>query len=156
LEGQLLGCIEESEARVVVVTAPPGAGKSRLRHEFLRRVERQSTPVTALCGLGELLSAGTSYGLLARAILALARVRGGDPPQQQPDRLRERIGRHVGAADRPRVVAFIGELCGVAFPDEETPLLKAARQDPRAMPGRLRQAALDWLAAECQDQPVLL
>jgi tetratricopeptide (TPR) repeat protein len=156
LEGQLTGCIEESDARAIVVTAPPGAGKSRLRHEFLRRVARRDPPVTVLCGLGELLNSGAAYGILGRAILGLAGVSGSDAPEDQRRKLRERIGMHVDAADRERVVVFVGELCGVPFPDEASPLLRAARQDLRGLPDRLRQAALDWLAAECRAAPVLL
>jgi hypothetical protein len=38
LELVLAGCIEDATPRAVLVTASPGTGKSRLRHEFLRRV----------------------------------------------------------------------------------------------------------------------
>ena len=34
LEGTLSSCIDESSPRAILVTAAPGLGKSRLRHEF--------------------------------------------------------------------------------------------------------------------------
>jgi hypothetical protein len=67
LEAQLSSCIAESEARAILVTAPPGVGKSRLRHEFLRRVEQRSESITVLLGRGDLMSAGAPLGVLEQA-----------------------------------------------------------------------------------------
>ena len=156
LEAQLSGCIEDGEARLALVTAPPGVGKSRLRHELLRRVERRSEPITVLLGRGDLLSAGVAYGMVGRAIRRLCGLSGSEPPEVQREHLRQRIGEHVAPAEQERVRVFLGELCGIQFPDEESPLLRAARKDPKGWPERLRRAALDWLAAECQAAPVLL
>lgn len=61
LEAQLRGCEEESQARAVLVSAPPGTGKSRLRHEFLRRVEKRGAEVKIFAGRGDLTSAGIPY-----------------------------------------------------------------------------------------------
>ncbi len=41
LESRLEQCIEERAPRAVLVTAPPGTGKSRLRQEFLARVREE-------------------------------------------------------------------------------------------------------------------
>jgi len=54
------------------------------------------------------------------------------------------------------VVAFMGELSGVPFPDEHDVRLRAARQDPLLMSDQLTEAALDFLRAECAERPVLL
>lgn len=156
LEAQLSGCIEDGEARLALVTAPPGVGKSRLRHELLRRVERRSEPITVLLGRGDLLSAGVAYGMLGRAIRRLCGLAGSEPPEVQREHLHQRIGEHVAPAEQERVRLFVGEICGLQAPADEPPLLRAARQDPKGWPERLRRAALDWLAAECQAAPVLL
>jgi hypothetical protein len=159
LEAQIAGCVEESEARVVIVTAPPGAGKSRLRHELLRRIERKGEPVTLLAGRGDAMSAGAPYGILAAAIRGLAGVSGGEPLEEQRALLRARVGQHVAPvnpAERERVVRFVGELCGVPYPDEGLPMLQTARQEPKIMGDCLRRAVLDWLAAECTAGPVLV
>jgi tetratricopeptide (TPR) repeat protein len=156
LEGLFTGCVEESEARAVLVTAPPGAGKSRLRHELLRRIERRGEPVTILAGRGDAMSAGAPYGVLAAAIRALAEVGSDAAPEEQRCLLRSRVGQHVAEADHERVVRFIGELCDVPFPDEGMPMLRAARHEPKIMGDCLRRAVLDFLAAECGAGPVLI
>ena len=155
LEALFAGCVEESEARAVLVTAPPGVGKSRLRHELLRRIERRGPPVTLLAGRGDAMSAGAPYGVLAAAIRALAGVEVDAPPLEQQRLLHERVGRHVADADRERVVRFVGELCNVPFPDEGLAMLRAARHEPKIMGDCLRRAVLDFLAAECGAGPVL-
>src|SRR5262249_47499190 len=112
LESLLTGCIEESQARVVLITAPPGIGKSRLRHEFLRRVEKRSDPVTVLLGRGELLNAGAAYGMVARTIRKLCEISGSEAPVVQQERLRQRILQHVPAKEQESTFLFLGELCG--------------------------------------------
>jgi hypothetical protein len=155
LEAQLASCIEESEARAVLVTAPPGAGKSRLLHELLRRIDKRGEPVTLLTGRGDAWSAGAPYGILAAAIRGLSGVSGGEPRADQRDLLRARVGKHVAPAERERVVRFVGEMCDIPFSDEGMPMLQAARQEPKIMGDSLRRAALDWIAAECAARPLL-
>lgn len=156
LELQLAGCIEDSEARAVVITAPPGIGKSRLRHEFLRRLDKRDEPVTVLLGRGDMMSAGASYEILASAIRRLSGLTGAESGEVQRERLRARLGEHVAAADRERVVLFVGELCNARFSDEGILMLQAARQDPKIMRERVRRAVLDFFAAECAVAPVLV
>ena len=156
LEMQLSSCIEESEARVILITAPPGIGKSRLQHEFLRRLEQRSEPVTVLLSRGDLMNPGAPLGILEQAVRRLCGLYGGDPAAAQQTRLRARIGAHVGPEDRERVILFLGELCNISFPVEQRPLLIAAQQDPKIMQLQVRQAFVDWLRAECRFAPVLL
>lgn len=156
LAAQLSSCIDESEPRVVLVTAPPGVGKSRLRHEFLRRVEQRSESVTVLLGRGEMITAGASYGVLRSAVHKLCGVSGGEPLDIQRARLRSRIGRHVAVGDSERVCQFVGELANIPPAEEGLPMLQAARQDPKIMNDCVRRAFLDFLAAECAAAPLLL
>lgn len=156
MEAQLAACIEESEARVVLFTASPGIGKSRLRHEFIRRVEKRSEPLTLLRGRGDMMSAGAPYGILRTAIHKLCGISGSEPLDRQREHLRSRIAQHLAESDQDRVVLFIGELCNVPFAEAGQPMLQAARQDPKIMRDCLRRALLDWLAAECAAAPVLL
>ena len=156
LESQLTAAIEDSEARVVLFTAPPGAGKSRLRHEFLRRVEKRSEPVTVLLGRGDMMSAGAPYGILRAAVQKLCGISGSESLDIQRERLRSRVSQQLAVADCDRVVWFVGEMCNVPFPEEGKPMLQAARQDPKMMRECLRRALLDFLAAECIAAPILL
>lgn len=156
LEGELSGCIAESEARVTLVTAPPGAGKSRLRHEFLRLLPARHAAVTLLLGRGDILCAGAPYAILKDAVLRLCQISGSESPEQQRQQLQERIGQHLRETDRERIVTFIGELCGVRFPDAGQPMLQLARQDPKLMREHIRRAFLDLLAAEIRHAPLLV
>lgn len=156
LESMLSGSIDESDARAVLVSAPPGAGKSRLRHEFMRRLELRSEPVTLLLGRGDLLDAGAAYRMLARAIRTLCSISGSEPPSEQRARLQRMVQKHLSPEDSPRVVPFVGELCGVPFASEDYPLLAEARQAPKTLPDKLRRACLSWLAAACDAAPVLI
>ena len=52
----------------VLVTAPVGFGKSRLRHELLRRLRRQATPPEVLIGQGDSVTAGSPFAIIAQAI----------------------------------------------------------------------------------------
>ncbi|WP_437592968.1 protein kinase domain-containing protein [Sorangium sp. So ce1000] len=171
LEAQLAACIEEPEARAVVITAGPGMGKSRLRHELSRRVadrdrarreraleagEPAPAPVLVALGRGDLGRAGAAYGILASAVNELCGIGGSEPLEERRCKLRERVGRRVAPGEIERVAVFLGELCGVPFPHDTEPSLRAAREDPRLLRDRVRRAFLDWLSAECAAAPVLL
>jgi serine/threonine protein kinase/tetratricopeptide (TPR) repeat protein len=157
LEAILTSVREDPGARAVLVLAPPGQGKSRLRHEFVRRLKASERPVEVLFGRADPVRAGVPHALLTRALLGLCGLL--EPAEGLVGRLepfRERIGRHVVDEDRRRVVEFLGELCGLRFPDAESPHLRAARQEPHLMSEQLENAWLDFLRAECAVHPVLL
>ena len=157
LETQLNACIDETEPLGVVLTAPPGVGKSRLRHEFLRRIEKQKLDITILKGRGDMMSAGAPFGVLSNALRQLCSINGSEPISDQRALLRDRILMHarVDGAARERMLLFIGELCGIPFEDAGNGELQAARQDPKIMRESIHRAFLDWLTSECQNAPVL-
>jgi serine/threonine protein kinase/tetratricopeptide (TPR) repeat protein len=156
LDGQLAGSLEDSEARAVLITAPPGTGKSRLRHEFLRRVTQRSEPVTVLLGRGDLATAGAPYGILAQAVRRFCGLGVSELPEARRSQLASHIGRLVAEPDRARVTEFMGELCGVVFPDGGSGRLAAARRDPHLLHEQIRGAFVDWLRAECAHSGVLV
>src|SRR5262249_5438386 len=80
----------------------------------------------------------------------------GESLEVRREKLRKRIGERCPEEMRVRVVAFMGELSGVPFPDEHDVRLRAARQDPLLMSDQVTLAALDFLRAECAARPVLL
>src|SRR5262249_55454616 len=62
-------CIADSVARAVLVTAPPGFGKSRLRHEFLQRVAEQGGAAPEVwIGRGDPMTAGSPFGMIAQIV----------------------------------------------------------------------------------------
>jgi hypothetical protein len=155
LEALLSASIEE-EARAVVVKAPPGVGKSRLRHELIRRISARGDDILILVGRGDPLSSGTAYGLFGQALRRMAGIQGGEHLDVRREKLAKRIGERLPKETAARVVAFMGELSSVPFPDEYDVRLRAARRDPLLMSDQLTLAALDFLRAECAARPMLL
>jgi tetratricopeptide (TPR) repeat protein len=149
-------CVEERSASAVLVTAPAGIGKSRLRHEFLRHLERYDTPPLVLLGRGDPMSAGSAYSLLGYAVRKLCDVVDGEPLEKRRERLSQRVRSHQSPQQQEDTVVFLGELCGVPFPPEEHPRLAAARQDPRLLSQQVTRAMVEFLRAELSQGPVLL
>jgi hypothetical protein len=149
-------CLEDSAARALLITAAPGTGKSRLRHEFLRRLERREQPMLVLLGRADPMSAGSAYGLVGQALRQLCNVVEGEPLEARREKLTRRVSRYLMPSEMRDTVAFLGELCGVPFSPEDIPRLRAAREDAREMSARVAAALVAFLRAELSQGPVLL
>jgi tetratricopeptide (TPR) repeat protein len=156
LEGLLDGCIAESVASAVLLTGPAGAGKSRLRREFVERAQRRGAPLELLVGRGDSLGRSPPFGMIGEAIRRAVGIHWSDPVELGRQKLLERLGRRFAQAELLRVAAFLGELSGTPFPDDTTPGLIAARAEPLQMGDAIRAVWEDWLVAECQAGPTLL
>jgi hypothetical protein len=162
LEATFAGAIDEPAARVVLVTAGPGAGKSRLAGELVSRLARGRDPVTVWTSSGDPLSAGSPFSMIAPALRRAAGIRDGEPALVRRHKLRARVQRHVVDADLERLTAFLGELIGVPTDDDPggdaspaTIQLRAARHDAVLMGDQMRRAFEDLLAAETAAGPLL-
>jgi tetratricopeptide (TPR) repeat protein len=157
--GVLTGLFDESVAepvaRAVLVTAPAGVGKSRLRYEFLRQIEARGRRTRVLLGSGDPMRAGSPFGLVARAVRRWAGTRDGQPLEAQQRSLARAV-EGVVRADARRVTRFLGDACGVPFRDDEDAQLRAARRDPMLMGDRVRRAWRDLVGALCDVAPVVL
>ncbi|HWO22584.1 MAG TPA: protein kinase [Kofleriaceae bacterium] len=158
LTGLLDECIDESKARVAIVTGPAGLGKSRLAAELISRVQRRDDAVAIWIGRGDSLRAGSTLDLLAQALRGALGIHGGEPLPERRDRIRARVAAHVPPADQQRVTEFLGELVGASFQGGEgsSAQLSAAHQDAQLMSELMRNAWLDFLLAETAAHPVLL
>ncbi|HWO23799.1 MAG TPA: protein kinase [Kofleriaceae bacterium] len=157
LAGILDECIDEPEARGVVVTAAAGMGKSRLGTEFVSRVQERPDEVAIWIGRADSFRAGSTLDLLAQALRGSLDIHRGEPLAERHKKLRARVAARLPAADQQRVTEFLGELIGAPFPGEESsPALKAARQDAHLMSEQMRKAWMDFLQAETAVQPVLI
>ena len=58
----------ESQAKVALVTAPAGAGKSRIRHELCARLSKRDEPPMILIGRCDAMSAGAPFSAIGDAI----------------------------------------------------------------------------------------
>ncbi|WP_437672041.1 protein kinase domain-containing protein [Sorangium sp. So ce131] len=149
-------CVEGGEAHAVLVTAPPGVGKSRLGRACLESVRARGEPTSVWVARGEPLRTGSSFGMLAGLIQSACGVRGGEPLPTRQERLSARVAERIGAGDRARVTEFLGELIDAPFPDERSAPLRTARRDAQVMSEQVRAAFLDLIAAECAARPLLI
>mgnify|MGYP005852657035 CR=1 FL=1 len=156
LEGVFAECVADDVARAVLVTAPAGVGKSRLRYELLRMLRHRGDPHEVWMSRGDPMRAGSPFGMLAQIIRAAAGAQDGEPPRVQREKIRARVSRCVPQRDSARVTQFLGEILGVSLPEEDDVQLRAARHDPILMGDQMRRAFEDWLAAECAENPVVL
>ncbi|AUX41262.1 protein kinase [Sorangium cellulosum] len=158
LTAAIARCAEDAEASGALVIAPPGAGKSRLRHEVLRRLRDQAVALEVFSGDGGAstgAAAGAPYGLLADALRRGCGVQAGDPPELQEEKIRRRAGARLAPVHAARVGELLASLCGVPVA-EPSDLLGAARSDPGIMSEQVQRAFLDFLGAECAARPCLL
>ena len=141
-------------ARVVLVTGPAGAGKSRLGMELLRAAVDRGFSVWI--GRGDLVKSQAPYGLVGRALAGLAQVVQGEPLGVRRRKLRARVGRHLAPARADHVAGLLGEISGTPMPDEAGGELAVARSNPVLLADLVRRAFCEWLAAECDARPTLL
>ncbi|MGK3961960.1 serine/threonine-protein kinase PknK [Sorangium sp. So ce118] len=155
LEAAFSHCVEESTPSAVLVTAPAGAGKSRLRTELIRRLRDRGEEVEVWIGRGDPISAGSAFALLAPALRRAIGLFDGEPNEARQHKIRARVERYC-RGDSARTAAFLGELIGVPFPDGDSVQLMAARRSPVLMSDQIRLAWEELLRAECSARPVLL
>ena len=156
LDGLFNDCRDESVSRAGLVLGAPGIGKSRVRHEFVRRLKDRGEPCSIIFGRSDPMSTEADYGLISQAIRRHCEISDNEPLEERRRKLGERMSAVLPADRAIRVTEFLGELCAIPFPDGASPLLAAARQNPRVMNQQVQSAVVDWLTAECQVQPVLL
>ncbi|WP_438004707.1 protein kinase [Sorangium sp. So ce321] len=155
LEAEVERCIDEGAAGAVLVTAEAGMGKSRLRQELIRKLRERGDRIEVWIGQGDPMGAGAAFGLLASALRHALGIVEGEPLEARQRKVRSRVEQHQGL-DVPRVAAFLGELVGAPFPDENDVQLRLARRDAVLMGDQLRLAWEDFLGAACGAGPVLL
>lgn len=156
LELTLTECADDGVARAVVVTGPPGQGKSRLRQEFLARV-RQRGDTAVWLAQGSPVGAGSSLGFLRQILRQGFGLGDADPVSDQ----RAAVYSHVAFASSsrlvwPRSADFLCELIGLPRSRALGPELKAASSDPAAMNVWLRRTFCEWVDAESMRRPLLV
>ncbi len=156
LHGLVEECISEPVARVVLVTAPPGGGKSRLLHELLLQARNLHDNVEVWLARGDPMSEGSPFHMLAQGIRRACGSVEGEPLAVRRQKLRARVARHIEGDELTRVTEFVGELVGTPFQGDTSVQLRAARQDAMLMGDQMRRAWEDWIAAECLAQPVVI
>ena len=155
LDLTLRECIDESVARAVLVTGPPGQGKSRLRHEFVARV-RERGDASVLVARADPVGAGSAFALVRQLVRQAVGLREGEPAIEQQTRLRAYVADVCPGVDCGRIADFLGELIGAPPAERPSPQLRAGRNDPQIMGVWLRRSFGEWLAAACARGPLVL
>lgn len=149
-------CLEESAARVFVVTADAGVGKSRLASEIVRTVASEYPLAKVWLARGDSLTEHAPLALAAKLVRDQAGILGSDSLEVRQSKLRARASNAShpdGVAD---AVVFLGELCGAPFDDVDLPGLKAARADAPLMSARMRRAFEALLIGDALTTPLLI
>lgn len=149
-------CVSEPIARVVLVVAAAGMGKSRLLAELALRLTSRADAPEILVERSSSIGAGSSFAALAALIRRAAGIGPEDDTDAARTKLVTRVSRAVAPADAERVAEFLGEIASVPFPALQGSALQAARRDPALSGDQMRRAAEDWLAAECERKPLVL
>ncbi|WP_437649493.1 protein kinase domain-containing protein [Sorangium sp. So ce362] len=149
-------CVAESEARAVLVTAEAGVGKSRLRHELVRRLGARGEPFELWIARGDPMRVGAPFGLLGQVVRRAARLLDGEPLDARRQKLAARVAVNVAEPLRRQVAEFLGEMAGTPFPADESVLLRAARQDAKLMGDQMQAAWVELARAESRARPLLL
>ncbi|WP_437951539.1 protein kinase [Sorangium sp. So ce296] len=105
-------------------------------------------------GQGDPMSSGSAFGLLSRALRGVMGIVDGEPLEERRRKVRARVERHL-ELDVGRVSAFLGELVGAPFPDDDIQV-GAARRNRLLMGDQLRLSWEEFIRAECAKQPVVL
>ncbi|HFE46574.1 MAG TPA: serine/threonine-protein kinase PknK, partial [Nannocystis exedens] len=157
LELTLSSVLEEEESHLVILSGEAGCGKSRLRHEFIKRCSKIEDELLILCGAGDAMTVGAPHAVIARALArAAGLVRGGDPLVQR-QALADWIRDFVDAAELQTIVDFVAMLIGIELPEESIGVaLRAAMDDPNLMRERCQRSVLTLLAGAAALRPVLL
>jgi tetratricopeptide (TPR) repeat protein len=142
---------EESHARVTVIVAPPGLGKSRLVREVVAR--RREADAGHVVGARCEIVARASPLSLARAIVRAA----AGVSDVDAGRSAERLRAHLTTLGEEAVARadFLLEMAGLPV-SHPGPELVAARNEPLAMREGLRAAFELFLDRECAARPLML
>ncbi|HEY4117106.1 MAG TPA: AAA family ATPase, partial [Byssovorax sp.] len=156
LEAAYAETVASSVARAVLVTGPPGVGKSRLRAELVSRLAAGGEPIAPWLARGEPISAATPFAMIADALRRVVGVFEAAPPEEQRARLADVLRQTMNPPDRRRVGALLGALLGLPEPDGPSPELAAARVTEARFADETERAFLDFLAAKCAERPQIL
>lgn len=145
-------CVEGERPRAVLVTGHAGMGKSRLRYELVRSLDRDEAPPRWMEAQADALSAGAPFGLLGPALRRAAGVADGGATEAKRAAVRTMVSQ-VGASARSAL--FLGELMGVPFDDSEDDALRAGRGDPMLLGESMLAAFVEWTGCAARERPLV-
>ncbi len=156
LLGAIDDAVDEPRSTALLVTASAGMGKSRLRQELTLAIRSQHRDFTILLGRGDVIAVGSPFSMIGSALRGVLGLESGEPPEVQRQKLQRGVDAVVGLDDARGVAEFLGEVLGAPFPDEQSPRLRAARQDAQVMAARIEAAFIRYVQGALKQKPLLL
>jgi serine/threonine protein kinase/tetratricopeptide (TPR) repeat protein len=153
LEATFRHCVEEDVTKTIVVVAPAGVGKSRLREEFLYRI-RDEEHLLLQCH-GDALRAGSPFSLLVEALRRYFSLKTTDSQEEAQQKVLAVLQERLPGKLSSLCPLFLGELLGLRFSDKSCVELRNARNDAAMLGDLMRRYFLEWLYAERSRQPLL-
>jgi hypothetical protein len=144
-------CFADGVARAVLVTAPPGTGKSRLVDEALRSIRLRRSDARVVVARGNPVGAGSAYAIAGQLVRSL----GLDPEKDGGSSLAAIVGTAMPGEAGARTLAFLRELAGLGG-DVADDAVRAARSDPHLLAEAIRTAWVDALRSQTESCPLLL
>jgi tetratricopeptide (TPR) repeat protein len=143
--------VERKEARVVTLVGPAGMGKHRLIETLAEELESRRGARVYRGGAGHESSA---YGAFSHLIRSRFGIGDALDPEVARATLHQQVSAVLGDRRVGDVCVFLGDFIGLDFP--ETPLTRAATQDP--VQARLLQRAVvkSFIEADAATNPVVL
>lgn len=148
--------IAEPIASMVLVTGPPGIGKSRLVHELTSGLENRQEGLEIWRASGEPLRNGSPLAMLAQIVRGVCGLQAGEPSEAAQAKLIARARRFLAEDDAARVTCFLAELVGAPFPAAHAPELHAARADSRSIARAIVSAWEEFVGAEIARHALVL
>jgi predicted ATPase len=133
------------------MTGAAGAGKSRLGHELIRKLEARGQPPEIWLGRADALATSMPFGLLAQMLRRVFGLAAGDPLEARRDKVRARLARRPELAG-PTAAELLGALAGRSFGGIDD----SGVYGPMATNDELGEAFVSLLRAECAAQPVVI
>ncbi len=155
----LLGFVDESAsedlARAVLVTAPAGAGKTRLLGELLRKLAARAASCSVFTARADSLAAGSPFTVLSGLVENAAGIGSREPRKVRAERLEARLTGTLPEARARKAALYLREVLHLVLPEDE-PELRAARADPLILSIMVRDAFCAFIEGELARGPVVL
>jgi serine/threonine protein kinase/tetratricopeptide (TPR) repeat protein len=130
-------CADDRVARAALVTGAAGLGKSRLRHELVARLREHSPELAVWTARGDVMRAGTPFGMLAQLVAA---------------------GLAGDAEHAPRSLraSWVNARSGGAAAARLAELASKGREPSPELAGQIVDAFTEHVREACENKPVAL